>query len=66
MQSQIPDMTKLSHSQGFRLHGTNCQELLAIQVLVVALVQGLVDLVQAHVALVHAHVDLVQALFALV
>ena len=42
-------MTKLSRiSQGFRLRGKNCEELLAIRVLVVALVQALVALVQAH------------------
>ena len=52
MQSQIPDMTKLSCSQGFRLHGTNLEELLAIRVLVVDLVQALVALFQAHVDLV--------------
>ena len=45
MQSQIQDMTKLSRiSQGFRLRGKNCEELLAIRVLV----QALVALVQAH------------------
>ena len=47
MQSQIPDTTKLS-----RLRGTNHEELLAIRVLVVALVQALVDLVHTFVALV--------------
>ena len=61
MQLQIQDMTKLSCSQGFLLLGTNCEKLLAIRVLVVALVQALVDLVQALVALVHALVPLVQA-----
>ena len=45
-------MTKLSCSQGFRLCGTNCKELLAIRFLVVALVQAHVDLVQALVSLV--------------
>ena len=55
MKSQIPDMTKLSRSQGFRLHSTNCEELLAIRVLVVALIQTLVLLVQAHVDLVQTH-----------
>ena len=43
-------MTKLSCSQEFRLRGTNCEELLAIRVLVVALVQALVALVQAYFA----------------
>ena len=38
VQTQIPDMTKLFCSQGFRLRGTNREELLAIRVLVVALV----------------------------
>ena len=56
-------MAKLSRSQGFR---TNHEELLAIRVLVVALVQALVDLVQALIAFVQAHVDLIQALSALV
>ena len=55
-------MTKLSCSQGFRLHGTNHKELLSMRVLV----QAHVDLVQALVALVQAYVDLVQALVALV
>ena len=45
MHSQIPDLTKLSQSQGFRLRGTNREELLAIRVLSVALVQALVALV---------------------
>ena len=66
MESQIPDMTTLSYSQGFRLCDTNHEELLAIRVLVFTLVQALVDLVQALVALVQAHADLVQALVALV
>ena len=62
-------MTKLSRSQGFRLRGTNCEELLLMRVLVQAhvdLVQALVALVQAYVNLVQALVDLVQALVALV
>ena len=51
MQSLIQDMTKLSCTQGFRLQGTNREELLSMRVLVQAhvdLVQGLVALVQAH------------------
>ena len=58
-------MMKLSRSQGFCLLGINCEELLAIRALVVALVQAHVDLVQVRVALVQGQVDLVQALFAL-
>ena len=53
-------MTKLSRSQVFRLSITNLEELLAIRVLDVALVQALVALVQAHVDLVQALVALVQ------
>ena len=52
-------MPKLSHSQGFCLHGTNCVELHSVRVLIVALVQALVDLVQALEVLVWVHVDLV-------
>ena len=48
-------MTKLSRSQVFRLSITNLEELLAIRVLDVALVQALVALVQAHVDLVQTH-----------
>ena len=66
LHSQIQDMKKLSCSQGFRLRGTYCEELLAISVLIIALVQALVGLVQAHVDLVQALVALVQALVALV
>ena len=46
--TDIQDMMKLSCSQGFGLRGTNCEELLVIRVLVVALVKALVDLVQTH------------------
>ena len=52
-------MPKLSRSQGFRLRGTNREELHSVRVLIVALVQALVDLVQALDALVRVHVDLV-------
>ena len=45
-------MMKLSRSQGFQMRGTNREELLAIRVLVVALVQAFLDLVQALVDLV--------------
>ena len=62
----MQDMTNLSRSHGFRLCGTNREELHAIRVLVVALVQALVALVQALVAIVQAHVDLIQAFVALV
>ena len=48
------------------MRGTNREELLAIRVLVVALVQAFLDLVQALVDLVQALFDLVQALVALV
>ena len=62
VQSLIQGRTKLSRSQGFRLRGTNREELLSIRVIV----QAHVDVVQALVALFQVHVDLVQALVALV
>ena len=52
-------MLKLSRSQGFCLHGTNCVELHLVRVLILALVQAIVDMVQAIDALVWVHVDLV-------
>ena len=52
-------MPKLSHSQGFRLHGTNHVEIHPVRVLIVTLAQALVDLVQALDAFVRVHVDLV-------
>ena len=52
-------MPKLSHNQGFHLHGNNRMELHLVRVLIVALVQALFDLVQALDALVWVHVDLV-------
>ena len=61
VQSQIQDMTKLSRCQGFRLPGINHEELLAVRVLDIALVQVHVDLVQALVTLFQALVPLVKA-----
>ena len=51
-------MLKLSRSQGFCLHGTNCVELHLVRVLIVALVQALIDLVKALDSLFQVHDDL--------